>query len=902
MEYKNIPGILARFKKTAIALVSITSFFVIYNLFLVDHTLEDLRFSLEQTALAYSIEDLNGLDMVVTKTVAEEMPYYKIDTRNISNLEYAKNLVKTGTNYRQVDGVKVALKGVVERKEKKRGFVLSFLDRINRPVLKNMSNLARLYSAVVEPRRAALPGALKIDLRDMMALLDKEKNLNKAAAGYKSIIEKYPDHEKMPLVKLKLAYAHQRLGQGDKAIKVYKEVISQYPGQRESDIARTCLAGLLEKDKLLDEIDALIVEYNKLPKSEADERQRVAYDIGRLYTKMLNLGEAIKFFRRAVNINPSSDIAIKSRLAISWLYKQQNEFEKSAGELEKIIEERPGNEFINDVYYQIADTYHYQGKYEESVVLLQKIAEAYKREDPELAALYLFQAGASYMYDLNDTEKAEEVFRKISKEYPGTSYSKYLSPESPGGVFITYLVPRATRVVAWRMVGLLCISGYAGELCKFKAVTGQDGFNLGFNSWLKKELPDMVGNLYVEMKEQKTEFEKDRALTQGMITMGKFKVECHAEWKFSISKEKSLNLVVLKAFLDKLPIPPILLNRSLTGMERIIEKNIPMEFTSLSMDKDEIIVEGYGSRNILENFRDSTKAVFMTGFGIEDIRDPKEADRARSAFREKFPDVDFKSGISNDTESMFLDFFTRISLFLSFRILETAKDSKLDWERSIRTLGQLIVKRENFRVDLKQSEIIAEMSRYIKYEFPWLVSDNFLMDIKGLDLKLRDNGEIDFDLNVDLGYGGMLAKPSGIRANGTMVFEIDEESKIPKWVFKKSALNGIPFSVEKLNAITNRCFNILKDDRIPITIEEAKPYEGGMIFKGRGARDFTSRLFGDPDMFKIFQIKHGDLAIAGIKRLKEFKDADRIRGHYKGKLQKLFKPGDAIEPVKQYVK
>lgn len=905
MDNKKIVGGILKFKKLIIILVFLTAFFSFYNIFLVDHALEDLRFSLEQTALAYSVEDADGIDMVITKSISEEMPYAKLNTRDIANLEYAKKVMVKGKDFRQLDSVKVALTAVISKKEEKRGWFLSLLDKIFRPIRKNIGKLAHIYSIVVKPPKlTTAPPAEQIQLIGKISDLEKEQDLNKAVTSLQKLIGRYPNNEKTPLMKLRLANLHQKLGRINDAIKGYRDIISSYPAQKEAEIARSLLSGLITRDTVMKEIDALIIRYNALPKARADERQQVAYDIGRNYTKLLSLNEAIKFFSRAYHINPSSDIAIKSQLAISWLYRQKNNFRESEKTLGRIIQENPETGLINDVYYQIASTYYYEGKYEQSIELLKKLVDTYRKENPELASLYLFQVGASYMYDLNDPEKAEEVFKQLTKEFPNSPYQKYISPDTPAGVFLTYLVPRATRVVTWRMMGLVCISGYVGELCKFKAVTKESAFNVGFNDWLRKELPDTVGNLYVEIKGQKTEFNKDKMKTEGMITMGKFKVEGKADWTLVISKAKMLNMRVIKAFLEKLPLPPMLINRSLTGMERIVEKNTPVEVTDVSIDKDSLVVEGVGSRSVLQRLKKATGELFGTDFETIEMDKTPETESLYAAFREKFPEADFSSVLRNDDESLFLDFFIRISMFVTFRILETVKDSKFDYERSIRAWGQLMVKREKFMIDLKRDDVVTELSRYIQYEFPWVVGSNFLMDIKGVDLEFKDDGDIDFGISVDLGYSekdsSALPKPNMIKANGTMRFEIDKELGIPKWVFKKATLNGKDYPVDKLNLVATRCFNILKDDRIPLALEEVKPYNGGIIFKGSGARDFTARLFNDPHLFVIFQIRPADLDIAGIRRLKKF-DVLEKGAYYEGGLQKTYKPEDFNATRKSYL-
>jgi len=877
--------VLFRFHKLIIAFVLITSFFSFYNVFLIDHTLENLKFSLEQTALAYDIEDVKGLDMILTKTVANEPPPYGISSENNLNLEYAKSVVNTGKNFHQLDYMKLALSTVIQSKEKTRGGVLGFIDKINRPIRIGLIYLTYLPYYIFRQPTPEHPSEVDINLFEKIRLLEKEKDLQKLVAEYKDFIAKYPNYDRASLVKLQLAYTYQRLGQYDKAEEAYKDILKQYFPRKEAMIAQIFLFDLREKSKLLSKADLLLVKSRELSSTEIAARQELFYELGIIYTQLLNFDDAIKFFNKAISVDPASDLATKAQFNIAWLYKQRNDYEKSLDEFKKIIKEKPTYYLARDSRYQLADLYRSQGRYEEAVDLFLKLAEEYK-DNPDVASLCLFQAGASCLYDLNDTERGEEIFKRLAKDYHNTSYGKYLSPESPTGIFITYLVPRAARVVAWRTMGLICLSGYSGEIVKFKAVTQEAPFNLAFNNWLKSELPDTIGNLYVDIRGHKTLFEGDKFMSHGRITMGGFNVDGRAEWMLLITKGKMLDLVVNKAFLDKVPILPSLINRALTGVRLIIEKNLPVEVNNVSMEKGKVIIDGYGSRTILERIKNDTEKLFLTEFEIETIQDPAEQKNAYDLFKKKFPEADFMPVIKQDDETIFLDFFTRISLYLTFKIIETVKDSKLDYERSVRTLGQLMLKKENFRVDFERSYLNTEIARYIHYEFPWMIDQKFLVDIKGVELTFTNNDEIDFNAHLVLGYANISAQPNDIEVKGTMNFEIDKESGIPKWVFKKVTLNDKPFPVERLNAVSLRCFNVLKDDRTPLFMEEIKTHKGGIIFKGKGAADFIGRVLYDPHPFVIFQIRSWDLPMAGVQRIRYTVRPDIMRvdttGAYRG--------------------
>ena len=861
-------NILFRFHKLIIAFVSIVSFFLFYNFFLIDYTLENLEFSLAQTALAYDIQDLGGLDMVLTRTLAQESPPYGVNSANNANLEYAKSIVTTGKNFKQIDYMKIALSSVIKDRQKGRGLFLTLVDKINRPIRSLIIQIAyfpRYLFKIKESRPASQQ--FDVELIEKIRSLEKEKDLKKVISDYKDFIERYPGYEKLSLIKLQLGYAYQRLGKYDLATDVYKDVVKRYFPNKEAMIAQILLVDLNKKNILLKKANQLLIQSRSIPKDDMQAKQKILYDLGVIYTQVLDMEDAIKFFDKAAKADPSSDMAIKAQFNMAWLHKQKNDFDKSIESFQKVIGKNVSKDLYKDVRYQLADIYRSQGKYEESIQLFMELAKDYE-DNPAIASLCIFQVGASYMYDLNDPERAAAIFADLVKKYPNSSYGKYTSPDSPIGIFVTYLVPRATRVVAWRMMGLLCLAGYTGDIMKFSTSTKEDLFNVAFNNWLKVEVPDTVGNLYVDIRGSETRFKDGYATSKAKITMGQFSVDGNSSWTLNISPEKMLNFVTKKVVLQKIPIPPFLINNSLVGMRRIIEKNLPLEINKIVMKNGEILVEGYGTGAMLARLTTDTDKLFMTKFKVEPITDPEEKEEVLREFMAKFPEADFSSEVKKDDESLFLDFFTRISLYISFKILETVKDSKLDYERSVRSLGALMVKRENFRVEFNEDYVNGELARYLQYEFPWLIEKRFLIDVKGLELNFKKDGDVKFKLNLGLNYSNFLTLPDPIKVDGTMIFKIDEKSGLPQWVFKNISLNGIPFPVDKLNLVTLRCLNILKDERLPLAMEEVTVSEDKIIFKGKGAGDFTGRIFYDPHPFVIFQIRSYDLAMAGIQRVK----------------------------------
>ena len=420
--------VILRFRKLIITVIVVAGFFSYYNIFLVDYTLDNLSFSLEQTAMAYDLKDVGGLDMVMTKTISKEIMPYDINSRNTANLEYAKSIINTGKSFCQLDYIKVALKSVIDEKEKQRGGFLTFLDRVNRFLNNGLMQLACIpaYFSKAKLSTARTQGT-EIDLFEKMREAEKGKDLHNLLINYKELASRYSEAKGIALVKLRLAYAYQQLGNYDKAAEIYKSIAESYFPQREARIASIFLRTLKEKDKLLARAKMLTVKSNELAGSQFDaEKQKVFYEIGTIYMQLMNVREAIKFFKQVVAIDPAADIAQKSRFNVAWLHKQVNGFKNSLNEFTKIISEKPLSDLALNSRYQMTDVYHAQGKYEKAINGLSKMAEKYQ-DNSGLAGLYLFEAGGSSLYDLNDAGKAEAFFSHLNKEYSYTDYARYFS-------------------------------------------------------------------------------------------------------------------------------------------------------------------------------------------------------------------------------------------------------------------------------------------------------------------------------------------------------------------------------------------------------------------------------------------------------------------------------------------
>jgi tetratricopeptide (TPR) repeat protein len=98
----------------------------------------------------------------------------------------------------------------------------------------------------------------------------------------------------------------------------------------------------------------------------------------------------------------------------------QNNVEAAIIKLKEIEEKYPSNTLKDDVYWLEANLEMRRGNFQQSVALLQKILDEFG-EDILADDAYFLQADI-YQHQLNNKEKAQEMYREFLTKYPGSVY------------------------------------------------------------------------------------------------------------------------------------------------------------------------------------------------------------------------------------------------------------------------------------------------------------------------------------------------------------------------------------------------------------------------------------------------------------------------------------------------
>lgn len=151
------------------------------------------------------------------------------------------------------------------------------------------------------------------------------------------------------------------------------------------------------------------------------------YQLGNVYIQAKDFKMAQESFKKAIDLDPQSEMAKKIKFSLGWIKKFQGNLDESIVDFKQLIAEYPADELALLSQYQVADIYRKKKDYQQAIALYHKLAD----EHPELknAELAAFQVGYIYLYDLKDYQKAQEAFRWQKDKFKGTKLGKHIDTD-----------------------------------------------------------------------------------------------------------------------------------------------------------------------------------------------------------------------------------------------------------------------------------------------------------------------------------------------------------------------------------------------------------------------------------------------------------------------------------------
>lgn len=421
---------LRRFYKPVAAVISIIVFFAVYNTYIVDHSMLDIQFALEQTAKAQTIDDLQGLDMILGTQVLKEVAGKKIDSENIINLDFAATIAKKAEILSQAKDANFMLSALLEKKKKQRNGLLVALDGVNEKVIKTSDNIRDIFAktairelVVVEADEKAFIGAKEFE---------KNNDLENAIKAYEEVLKQVPQYEGME--KVHLGFLYQRIGNLAKAKIIYEDIIKKSPGTEAAGFSRRLLDGLQD---LKETARKKIILEEKIQKElSADKLQDLYYQLGATEALLGNFEGSEQAYKKAMEIDPKTDIGQKAAFNLGFNYKEQSKHTDSEKIFKQLGEQFPSSELAADANYWTADSLYNQGKYTEAVDKFKDVASRFK--DMPIASVATFREGYACLYDLKDPKAAMAIFERLKEKFGQSSIAQHVTKEIVSDIGAVY--------------------------------------------------------------------------------------------------------------------------------------------------------------------------------------------------------------------------------------------------------------------------------------------------------------------------------------------------------------------------------------------------------------------------------------------------------------------------------
>ena len=300
-----ILSLLKKTYKILIVLVLAIIFFLGYNIYLIDHSLVNLKITLNKVNNAKTLEEVKKLASALDYSLLTEISSQKLQSGSIAKIELAKDILSNSQDTSRLQDVKFALQEVIKQREKERPAVLVVLDKVASVVTTGIKNISK-------------------------------PKLEDQARSLKERIETLRGKDELQTAYYELGNIYTQLSDFSKAKDAYEKAIALNP---ESNLAKKSQFNLSWDEKQQGNLDEAIKGFEKLAESSGEERflNFSKYQIAEIYRKKGDYEKAIAVYQEIASKGGDREIAQLSnfQVANTFLYdlkepdKAREAFEKT---------------------------------------------------------------------------------------------------------------------------------------------------------------------------------------------------------------------------------------------------------------------------------------------------------------------------------------------------------------------------------------------------------------------------------------------------------------------------------------------------------------------------------------------------------------------------------------------
>ena len=317
-----IRGIISFLKQTykiVTVTMAVVIFFLVYHIYLVDHSLDNLRLALDRAGEVKTFEDAKRLAYMLDYSIISEVTQRQIQVSTFSRIELAKDILNKTQDISQLEDARFVLREAVVEKEKSRPPFLVALDRVN----KIFAPLSQKFAWIkMEGRIKSLE--LMISLTQDKAMLQKQyyelaglytglSHFKRANKIYQKVIALSPQTDLAKKSQFNIAWNEKKQGNLAESEEAFEKLAKIAPNSDLGVLSQFQVADILNKkgsyNEAVDLYQAVALNQPKTELAQIAEFKRgytYLYDL-KDYKKAKETFDSLKIFARGSNLNKYID-------------------------------------------------------------------------------------------------------------------------------------------------------------------------------------------------------------------------------------------------------------------------------------------------------------------------------------------------------------------------------------------------------------------------------------------------------------------------------------------------------------------------------------------------------------------------------------------------------------------
>lgn len=327
---------LSRFLiRSAAILIVLFAAAVLYNHFLIDRSLEQIRLALDDVSLAREPSQMSAYlfqDILISEIAKPARE---------AGLDLPEDLMWPD-EITQKSSAQFLLEDLLASYQKSRPKILRALDSLSRLAAEQYRQAAQFLEFLLKPQkggRSVAPRDARLDELGRARELEFQWKFGEAAGIYESFIRNYPSYENLDFVRLNLASVYLRSGNFDAAEKALGEVRLSLISTEHVRLV-SLLRKKIAEQRALSGKRAELARTLGLPKER--ESAQAWFQLGAYDLQLFDLTGAKASFEKALRIGPDSETGKRAQSILNRIHILQNDFRESRRRMRELLEKLPG--------------------------------------------------------------------------------------------------------------------------------------------------------------------------------------------------------------------------------------------------------------------------------------------------------------------------------------------------------------------------------------------------------------------------------------------------------------------------------------------------------------------------------------------------------------------------------